>query len=641
MQYAFFATFFLLLLLMLLPKSNIPRWVIMALDLILSLLALFFAYLIRFDLKAEEELIKHEWSILSKSIGVYIGVKFLVFYVFKIHKGLVRHTSTEDLRRIVSATFVSSVLFALLGILRFNFYDGFYLIPTSVLLIEFLASTALLLGMRFAIKLIYLESSKNKDVKHRVLIYGAGISGLITKRTMEKDLTVSRKLIGFIDDSKKMSGNRLEGVNIFHTSQLEKLIREEGINLLIIAIQHPDSENRKKVVELCLLHNVEVQKVPSTKSWIDGEFSTKQIAKIKINDLLGRKTIILDQEKIGNELKNQVILVTGAAGSIGSGMVRQIAKYSPQRLILLDQAESPLYDVQNELFGEFPNLNFEVVIGDIRSYDRMKNLFNTFRPRYVFHAAAYKHVPMMENNPSEAVLTNILGTKNLVDLSNETNVHKFVMISTDKAVNPTNVMGASKRIAEIYAQSANQLGKAKFITTRFGNVLGSNGSVIPLFQRQIDQGGPITVTDERVTRFFMTIPEACQLVLEAGTMGEGGEIFVFDMGESVKIIDLAKKMIQLSGLELGKDIEIQITGLRPGEKLYEELLAKEENTLTTHHPQILKAKTRVEEDEQIVRINELIQMFNSQDNLAIVSQMKRIVPEFISNNSLFEKLDKR
>lgn len=641
MQCACFYAFFLLLLFMLLPKSNIPRWVVMALDLFLSLLALFFAYLIRFDLKAEEELIRHEWSILSKSIAVYIGVKFLVFYFFKIHKGLVRHTSTEDLRRIVSATFVSSVLFALLGIVRFHFFDGFYLIPTSVLLIEFLASTALLLGMRFAIKLIYLESSKNKDVKHRVLIYGAGISGLITKRTMEKDLTVSRKLIGFIDDSKKLSGNRLEGVNIFHTGQLEKLIREEAINLLIIAIQHPDSENRKKVVELCLLHNVEVQKVPSTKSWIDGEFSTKQIAKIKINDLLGRKTITLDEEKIGAELKNQVILVTGAAGSIGSGMVRQIAKYDPKKLILLDQAESPLYDVQNELFNEFPNLNFEVVIGDIRSYDRMKNLFNTFRPRYVFHAAAYKHVPMMENNPSEAVLTNILGTKNLVDLSNETDVHKFVMISTDKAVNPTNVMGASKRIAEIYAQNANTLGKTKYITTRFGNVLGSNGSVIPLFQRQIDQGGPITVTDERVTRFFMTIPEACQLVLEAGTMGEGGEIFVFDMGESVKIIDLAKKMIQLSGLELGKDIQIQITGLRPGEKLYEELLAKEENTMPTHHPQILKAKTRVEESEQIERISELISMFNSQDNLAIVSQMKKIVPEFISNNSLFEKLDKR
>lgn len=626
---------------MLLPKSNIPRWVIMALDLFMSLLALFFAYLIRFDLRAEEELIREEWEILSKSIGVYIGVKFLIFYLFKIHKGLVRHTSTEDMRRIVSATFLSSVVFALLGVLRAKFYDGFYLIPTSVLLIEFLASTALLLGMRFAIKLLYMESMKNKDVNDRVVIYGAGISGLITKRTMEKDQTVARKLVGFIDDNKKLAGNRLEGVNIFHSSNLEKLIREEGITLLIIAIQNPDNEKRKKVVELCLEHNIEVQKVPSTKSWINGEFSTKQIAKIKIDDLLGRKAIDLDEEKIGKELKGQVILVTGAAGSIGSGMVRQIANYAPEKLILLDQAESPLYDVQNELYAEFPDLNFEVVIGDIRSFDRMKNLFQTFKPRYVFHAAAYKHVPMMENNPSEAVLTNVLGTRNLVDLANETGVYKFVMVSTDKAVNPTNVMGASKRIAEIYAQNANRKGTTKFITTRFGNVLGSNGSVIPLFQRQIDQGGPITVTDERVTRFFMTIPEACQLVLEAGTMGEGGEIFVFDMGESVKIMDLAKKMIQLSGLELGKDIQIKVTGLRPGEKLYEELLSKDENTLPTHHPQILKAKTREEDAAQIERIDSLVDLFNAQDNLAIVTQMKKIVPEFISNNSLFEKLDKR
>jgi FlaA1/EpsC-like NDP-sugar epimerase len=336
-----------------------------------------------------------------------------------------------------------------------------------------------------------------------------------------------------------------------------------------------------------------------------------------------------------------VVLVTGAAGSIGSGMVRQIGKYQPKQLILLDQAESPLYDLQNELKSEFPNLNFEVVIGDIRSYQRMKNLFKTFNPKYVFHAAAYKHVPLMEGNPSEAVLTNVFGTRNLVELASEFEVYKFVMISTDKAVNPTNVMGASKRIAEIYAQSKNQSSNTKYITTRFGNVLGSNGSVIPLFQRQIDQGGPITVTDERITRFFMTIPEACQLVLEAGTMGDGGEIFVFDMGDSVKIIDLAKKMITLSGLELGKDIEIKITGLRPGEKLYEELLAKEENTLPTHHPKILKAKVRIEDVEQLEKINALIDMFELQNNDAIVAKMKTIVPEFVSNNSEFEKFDKK
>ena len=625
---------------MLLPKSNTPRWIVVVIDLFLSLVALFFAYVIRFDLKAEADVIKEEWEILSKSILVYVGVKFFVFYLFKIHKGLVRHTSTEDLRRIFFASITSSLLFFILGLIRFHFIDEYYLFPTSVLLIEFLASFMLLLGLRFSIKLLYLESMKVKKSEERVLIYGAGISGLITKRTIEKDLASKEKIVGFLDDNKKLAGNRLEGKTIFHTSKLEKMLQEDGITRLIIAIQEPDNNNRKRIAELCIEYNVTVVKVPSTKSWINGEFSSKQLAKIKIDDLLGRKPINLGEDKIKKELNKEVILITGAAGSIGSGLVRQIAKYGPAKIILLDQAESPQYDLQNELRSDFPNLEFEVVIGDIRSYERMKNLLATFKPKFVFHAAAYKHVPLMESNPSEAVLTNVLGTRNLVDLSVEFGVYKFVMISTDKAVNPTNVMGASKRIAEVYAQAKNDLGKTKFITTRFGNVLGSNGSVIPLFQRQIANGGPLTVTDERVTRFFMTIPEACQLVLEAGVMGDGGEIFVFDMGESVKIIDLAKKMVKLSGLELGTDIEIKITGLRPGEKLYEELLAKDENTLPTHHPQILKATVRSADDQHIVMINDLIKLFRTQDNMEIVAKMKAIVPEFISNNSDFEKLDK-
>jgi FlaA1/EpsC-like NDP-sugar epimerase len=623
---------------MLLPKSNTPRWIIILGDIVLSLLALFVAYLIRFDLEAKEELIQSEWDILSKSIGFYIGIKLVVFYLFKIHKGLIRHTSTEDFTRIVKATLVSSTLFGIAGLLKYHYIDGAYLFPTSVLIVELFFSTAFIVGSRFVIKLIHMESTKSKDVDEVVLIYGAGISGLITKRTIEKDQTTAYRIAGFIDDNKKQSGNRLEGITIYHSSELEKVISDKSVTELIIAIQAPDELKRKEIVEICLANGVTVQKVPSAKSWINGEFSAKQISKIKIDDLLGRKPIVLDEDKIASELSNEIILVTGAAGSIGSGMVRQIAKYNPAKLILLDQAESPLYDLQNEITNEFPNLKFEAVIGDIRSRDRMKNVFTSFKPKYVFHAAAYKHVPLMEGNPSEAVLTNILGTKNLVDLANEFKVHKFVMISTDKAVNPTNVMGASKRIAEIYAQFSND-SDTKFITTRFGNVLGSNGSVIPLFQRQLDQGGPLTVTDERITRFFMTIPEACQLVLEAGTMGEGSEIFVFDMGESVKIIDLAKKMIQLSGMELGKDIEIKITGLRPGEKLYEELLAKEENTLTTHHPQILKAKMRGEESDQISKIVDLIELFGAQDNDEMVKRMKAIVPEFISNNSQFEKLD--
>lgn len=625
---------------MLLPKNNTPRWIIVMIDLFMSLVAIIFAYLIRFDLRMEPELFRKEWKILSHSILIIFAVKAIVFVAFKIHKGIVRHTSTEDLRRIVLATLSCTLIFIFLGFIRKEFFDGFYLMPTTVLIVEFLATTMLMLTFRFGIKLLYLESIKSKNKGPRVLIYGAGISGLITKRTIEKDPLNSYQIIGFLDDSKKLSGNIIEGVTIFHTSKLKMLVQDEDVDTVILAIQDPDKENTKEVIDYCVEHNVSVQKVPNPKSWINGEFSAKQLKKIKIEDLLGRSEIKLDKDKIKEEIQGKVVLVTGAAGSIGSGMVRQMIPYEPQLLILLDYAESGLYDFVNELKSNYPNAKIEPIIGDIRNYDRMNRVFEFFKPEYILHAAAYKHVPLMEDNPSEAILTNVKGTKNLVDLALHYKAHKFVMISTDKAVNPTNVMGASKRIAEIYAQKANKTGSTKFITTRFGNVLGSNGSVIPLFQRQIENGGPVTVTDDRITRFFMTIPEACQLVLEAGTIGDGGEIFVFDMGESVKIIDLAKKMIKLSGLELGKDIEIKISGLRPGEKLYEELLSDEENTIPTHHPKILKAKMKDEGQDQLQRIEDLIALFDNQENESIVAKMKEIVPEFKSNNSIYEKLDK-
>jgi FlaA1/EpsC-like NDP-sugar epimerase len=623
---------------MFLPKANTPRWIISLLDLLISLFSLAFAYLIRFDLKANETLIRTEWEILAKSLPIYILIKWFVFNRFQVQKGLIRHTSTEDLKRIFYAISTSTGLFLVLGILRWKYYDGFFLFPSSVLVMEFFISFFLVSIVRFIIKLMYLESVKNKEIKKRVVIYGAGVSGLITKRTIEKDSLISYEIIAFLDDNKKLKGTRLEGISIFHSSSLEKLIQEEGVSELIIAIQHPDALKRQEVVEICLKNRVEVKQVPSATRWINGEFSTKQINAIKIEDLLGRKPIVLNVDLISKELKGKVILITGAAGSIGSGIVRQIAGYAPKELVLLDNAESPMYDFQQELKHSFPGINFTFVIGDIRLADRMRHVFECLKPTFVFHSAAYKHVPLMEDNPSEALATNVGGTKNLVDLSLEFGVEKFVMISTDKAVNPTNVMGASKRIAEIYAQSKN--GKhTKFITTRFGNVLGSNGSVIPLFKKQIEQGGPITVTDANVTRFFMTIPEACQLVLEAATMGQGGEIFVFDMGESVKIIDLARKMILLSGLEEGKDIEIKVTGLRPGEKLYEELLASDENTIPTHHPQILVAKVRPMEEEKVNNILELIPLFTFQNNDLIVQKMKEIVPEYISNNSEFSKFD--
>lgn len=612
----------------------------MLLDLGLSAVSLFLAYIIRFDLKADKQLILNEWQILSKSILVFFFVRFAVFYLFKIHKGIVRHTSTVDFRRLFFAVTVSSVLFFLLGLVRYFFIDGFFLFPSSVLIMEYLICFFLMTVARFAVKLWYLESVKNKEEQVRILLYGAGISGLIAKRTIERDIRLNYKIVGFLDDNKKIAGTRLEGIPVYHSDKLNELLRDEKITQVIIAIQHPLEENRSRVVKACLDAGVEIRKVPSAKSWINGEFSTKQIAQVRIEDLLGRKPIVLNQDQIAEQLRGKVVLVTGAAGSIGGGLVHQIAQYNPELLVLLDQAESPLYELQFEILQQFPECRIEVVMGDIRNADRMERLFSTFQPAWVFHAAAYKHVPMMEDNPSEAVHTNIKGTKHLVDLALKYNVYKFVMISTDKAVNPTNVMGASKRISEMIAQRANALGKTQFITTRFGNVLGSNGSVIPLFKRQIEQGGPVTVTDERVTRFFMTIPEACQLVLEAGVMGNGGEIFVFDMGESVKIIDLARNMIRLSGLELGKDIEIKYTGLRPGEKLYEELLSASENALPTHHPKILKARIRETEAAQMALIDELIATISTAQNMDLVRKMKAIVPEFISNNSEFSILDK-
>ncbi len=622
------------------PKTNTPRWIIILLDLGVSAVSLLLAYVIRFDLKADKELWVSEWHILSKSIIVFFVVRFVVFYFFQIHKGIVRHTSTVDFRRLFFAVTVSSIVFFVLGLLRYYFVDKFYLFPVSVLIMEYMICFFLLIIFRVTIKLWYLESVKNKEEQVRIILYGAGISGLIAKRTIERDIRLNYKIVAFLDDNKKIAGTRLEGIPIIHSAKLESLLKDDHISQVIIAIQNPLEENRSRVVKACLDAGIEIRKVPSAKSWINGEFSTKQIAKVRIEDLLGRKPIVLNQDQIATELKGKVILVTGAAGSIGGGLVHQLANYEPELLVLLDQAESPLYELQFEIMQQFPTCKIEVVMGDIRNLERIEKLFQLFQPAWVFHAAAYKHVPMMEDNPSEAILTNIKGTKQLVELSLKYAAHKFVMISTDKAVNPTNVMGASKRISEMIVQRANGMNQTQFITTRFGNVLGSNGSVIPLFKRQIEQGGPVTVTDEHVTRFFMTIPEACQLVLEAGIMGSGGEIFVFDMGESVKIIDLAKNMIRLSGLEVGKDIEIRFTGLRPGEKLYEELLSASENTLPTHHPKILKALLRESEAAQMELIDTLISVVSTASNMELVGMMKTIVPEFISNNSEFSILDK-
>jgi FlaA1/EpsC-like NDP-sugar epimerase len=418
----------------------------------------------------------------------------------------------------------------------------------------------------------------------------------------------------------------------------------EGLQV-IMAINNIGLQAKRKISDVFLDRGVIVKTLPPVDKWVGGEFAINQIHNVKIEDLLGREEIQMNNKRISEEMNSQSIMVTGAAGSIGSEIVRQLIAYFPAKIILVDQAESGLFDLEYELSGLIPsNTELVVKVADVSDYQRMAFIFKTHKPSIVFHAAAYKHVPLMEKNPYEAVKINIIGTQVLAELAAENGVDKFVMVSTDKAVNPTNVMGATKRFAEMYTQSMNQLDgmRTKFIATRFGNVLGSNGSVIPLFKKQIERGGPVTVTHPEITRYFMTIPEACELVLEAATMGEGGEVFVFDMGESVKIVNLAKKMITLSGLRVDRDIEIKYTGLRPGEKLYEELLNNDENSLPTHHPKILVAKVNTPTYAFMeIQVAEMLQILADGGNNELVAKIKQVIPEYKSNNSVFEKLDRK
>ena len=623
------------------PDWYISKKIILLYDVFLTLISLILAYLIRFDFIDFYELfwIKQYKSIVW-GIPTLVTVRYLTFIIGRTHKRIIRHLSYEDTLRIFYTVSSGTLLLFIISVIRYFFLDGIAILPKSVIIIEYLGTLFFMLTSRFAIKLIYNSQKKINDEKINILIYGSGKMGMVTKRTLERDKNSSYNIIGFIDDDQKKEGLLIEGKTIINTYNLQKKLKKVEINAVIIAIKDPEINNKRKLIELCLKENINVKIVPSLDDWYEGNFSSKQLKNIKIEDLLGRKPIRLLNSSLKKEFQDKIILVTGAAGSIGSEIVRQVLKYKPTKVILLDQSESGIYDLSNELLSKNKKYNFEIVIGDVSRKERMENLFKNFKPNIVFHAAAYKHVPLMEVNPSEAVRVNIEGTKILVDLSIKTNVEKFILISTDKAVNPTNVMGASKRISEMYCQSASKITNTKFITTRFGNVLGSNGSVIPLFQKQLENGGPITVTHKNVTRYFMTIPEACRLVLEAGHMGEGGEIYVFDMGERVKIIDLAKKMIQLAGLEVGKDIGIKITGLRPGEKMYEELLGKNENTIGTHHPKIMIGKVKPIDYEKIKKlINNLITLVKNQENHKIVKIMKLIVPEFVSNNSEFSKLD--
>jgi FlaA1/EpsC-like NDP-sugar epimerase len=619
-------------------QYNLPRWSILFIDTFVCALALSLAFFIRFYFDSVMSV--QDKQNLPYDFLIVLSIRFLSFYVSKTYKGVVRYTSTRDTMRIFVVILSGSFLLFALNIISLNYILGYYFIPNSVIIIDALVSLFVMITSRLAVKALYSEIKNPTKEKINVLIYGAGEAGIITKRTLDRDAAIKYKAVAFIDADEDKLGRSIEGVFIFPQSKMPELIKEYEIELVIIAIQKISSQKKNEITDLCLENNVKVLTVPPVTNWINGELSFNQIKSIKIEDLLERDPIKLDDLAISAQLKNKVVLITGAAGSIGSELARQCANYSPKKIFLLDQAESPLHELELEFNEKFKDTAFEVVIADIRNVERLKHVFKSFEPQIVFHAAAYKHVPMMENNPSESIFTNILGTKNTADLANEFKVERFVFVSTDKAVNPTNVMGASKRIAEIYIQSLGKKSQTKFITTRFGNVLGSNGSVIPRFKKQIEDGGPITITHPDITRYFMTIPEASQLVLEAGSIGKGGEIFVFNMGKSVKILDLARKMILLSGLKENRDIKIIFTGLRPGEKLFEELLADTENTLPTHHDQILIGKVREYDYEEVKNIiNELIKLFNTQNNELIVQRMKDLVPEFKSNNSVFQKLD--
>jgi FlaA1/EpsC-like NDP-sugar epimerase len=618
----------------------LPRWSILIIDLTICAFSLTLAFFLRFDFKNYDAIPQEDRENLPYAYLILLSIRAVSFLASRIYKGVVRYTSSRDAIRILTVVITGSVLMYVVNLVSLFFVLGYYVVSTQVIITDALITLFIMISSRLAVKAIYFESKNPERSKINVLIYGAGEAGIITKRTLDRDAAIKYKVIGFIDDDEKKKGRSLEGAFIYPPEKMGELVKDNEVESVIISIQKLSPAKKNEITDWCLNNNVRVLNVPPPTKWINGELSFNQLRGVNIEELLERDPIKLDNDIINAELNNKIILITGAAGSIGSELSRQCIRYGPKRIILLDQAESPLHEVELEFGDKFKKEQFEVVIGDVRNADRMRNVFRTFKPDIVFHAAAYKHVPMMENNPSESILTNILGTKITSDLGVEFGVQKFVFVSTDKAVNPTNVMGASKRIAEIYIQSLGKKSNTKFITTRFGNVLGSNGSVIPRFKKQIDAGGPVTITHPEITRYFMTIPEACQLVLEAGCIGKGGEIFVFDMGKSVKIVDLAKKMIKLSGLEEGRDIKIQFTGLRPGEKLYEELLADAENTLPTHHSQILIGKVREYEYSEVAKvIEELIRLFDTQNNNRIVQCMKELVPEFKSNNSVFERLD--
>ena len=618
----------------------LPMWMILFMDVAIVTISSLLAYVLRYNVPT---LVEHHVEIW-KSIGLIVLVNVLFFRVFKTYSNILRFSSFVDILRAILSL---SVSFGTLILIEYGFrwLTGDSRIQTSILLITFVISCSVMVTSRILVKTAFEIINSSLKQGKRVFIYGAKEAGVNIAKAIRIGLKQHYRLRGFIADESELINKMMMGVNVYpNDDNLFEELANQRVQTIIVSPAKINELKNTDFTDQLLKHKIKLLTVPPISEWNATTLSSNEVKEIQIEDLLQRDPIKVDLQKIASHLEGKRVMITGAAGSIGSEIMRQVVTFNPYNVILVDQAETPLHDIRLELSDKWRNISAETIVADISNPTRMEAIFKEFRPQYIFHAAAYKHVPMMEDNVSESIQVNVGGTKIIADLAVKYKAEKFVMISTDKAVNPTNVMGCSKRLAEIYVQSlARKLAKTKessvnFITTRFGNVLGSNGSVIPRFKDQIHKGGPVTVTHPEIIRYFMTIPEACRLVLEAGSMGHGGEIYIFDMGEPVKILDLAKRMISLSGCE--DTVKIVFTGLRHGEKLYEELLNVKELTKPTYHEKIMIANVRqYEYDEVNKEILDLIETSYSYDQMKIVAQMKAIVPEFVSKNSCFEQLD--